>query len=140
MNLLPRRKPARTFRQTLTRALRLAVINSVLVGAPLAVVAALPVNMTWAAPEHGATASADLPAAKGSQADVIKRAGCKVAPEGVFPTSVVADPAGERSWTHITSQRGLGHAFEQLVFDGVLEANEWTQPVDHGMRVGVFCR
>jgi hypothetical protein len=94
-----------------------------------------------AAPEHGAGADvAEAAPARGSQAWVIERAGCVAAPEGVFPGSVVVDPAGDRGWTHVTSQAGLGAAFEQLVFDGVLEANEWTQPVDHGMRVGVFCR
>lgn len=78
--------------------------------------------------------------APGSAHAVTKRAGCREALKGDDISGVVIDPAGKRSWTYTESQTAIAHAFEQKVYDGVLEANEWTKPVDHGMRVAIFCK
>lgn len=139
MNLLPNPKPISLLASLRKTAIMLVASGGILAAAGQ-VYSMQPVTTTWAAPESGHTASADLPPAKGTQAWVIKKAGCKPATGGVLPTSVVVDPAGPRSWTHVTSDEGIGHAFEQEVFNGTIPANEWTLPVDHGMRVGVFCR
>jgi hypothetical protein len=141
------RPKKRTLRATVVRAVCvptfwIALFASIyLVMTTMAGVSFATINVTAVPPEQGAGAkSVANDPAPGSQADVIERAGCETAPEGVFPSSVIADPAGSKSWTHMESDKALGHAFEQLVFDGILPANEWTLPVDHGMRVGVFCK
>jgi hypothetical protein len=80
------------------------------------------------------------PDAEGSQAAAIAGADCVEASGGVIGTRVVFDiPLDGKGW-RVGGEAAVGRAFEQLVFDGVLEANEWTQPVNHGMTVGVFCR
>lgn len=138
MNIIPTPRSL-TFAQTMRRGVLTALASCALLASAVFAVSTLPTNMTFAAPESSAV-DHKRDAAAGSQAAVIAKSGCKTAPEGVLPSSVVADPAGDRSWTHMTSERALTQAFEQLVFDGVLEGNEFTKSVDHGMRVGVFCK
>lgn len=74
-----------------------------------------------------------------TQTDVMQNSGCVYA-QGELPTGAVVDPAGDTSWVYTTSSGVITKAFEQLIFDGVLEANEFTKAVDHGMRVGAFCK
>lgn len=73
---------------------------------------------------------------EGSAAQVIATSDC-VAPEGDLPSSVVVDTPASDGWVHLKSDRAVGRAFEQLVFDGVLEGDNG---VDHDMRVATFCR
>jgi hypothetical protein len=127
------RKP-RTFRQMFVRALTPKLI--VLLFAFSFVAPGVLMSDFVQAPDQIADNSAP---AEGSQAWAIEQSGCVEAPGGTIGSSVVFDkPLDGKGW-RTGGERAVGAAFEQLVFDGVLEANEWTKPVDHGMTVGVFC-
>jgi hypothetical protein len=131
VNILPRPR-TRTFGQAMRRALLMALTCCALLAAPAIGASLLPIPMDYnATPGHSETGI--------SRAERMVESGrCWVgeAPaemEGVVPGHV---------WANGTyrGERGVAAAFEQLVFDGVLPASEWTQPVDHGLTVNAFCR
>ena len=138
MNLRPR--PARSAAHAVRRGIVRGITCSALFAAFPVGAYALPINMAIqpVAPEHTDAAVADLAPAKGTQAWAIEKSGCVEAPGGTVGSGVVYTVVGS-GWRY-GGEDAVGRAFEQLVYDGVLAANEWTQPVDHGMRVGVFCR
>lgn len=135
------RKPTKTFAQTMRAALIKAITCCAMLAAPVIGASMLPTPMQYAAPEHSdtAVADADLAPAKGTQAWVVKKTGCVRTGEGEFPKAVIISTVN-KGWYSVDSDKAIGHVFEQLVFDGVIPANEWTKPVNHGIRVGVMCR
>lgn len=74
-----------------------------------------------------------------SQATRLSKAkGCVEAKGGVIPTHVIASIGG--SAYRYMGDKGVGMAFEQLVFDGTIKPNEYTKPINHNMRVAIFCK
>ena len=130
------RKP-QTFRETIARALIHGVMLMCLAGGGAAVVMAAQVDQPVDFAPFASTDNYGRPHADGSAAKAAEGHDCDL-PEGALPGHVVARKAHSDRWEYLGG-KAVHQAFEQMVFDGVLDANEFTQPVDHGMDVSVFC-
>ncbi len=126
------RPSARTLKNTVLRALAKSFIVCALVGAG-AQIAGVDDNDIIDMGQ-GETQTDVVP----SEADrLIEKHDCVEVAAGAYPEhAVVTDSEGR---TRYVGRVGTGHAFEQLVFHGVLRANEFTKPVDHGMIVHTTC-
>lgn len=145
MKFIFRRTP-----KTLRESLTLAIVYPTLAVALLGGTQVLKTEMTgnefgvgtlkMATPEHGANKDyVDPNPAKGTQAWVVKKNDCVKTKDGEFPSGVVIT-SPNRDWYFVDSDEAIGHVFEQLVFNGTVEENVWTKPVNHHITVGVMCR
>lgn len=82
---------------SLRRRLLMAVVNSVLLTAPIAIAMHMPINMTYATtPEHGAAAEVAADRTDAQIARLVRRNDCDL-PKGVIPGhAVVTDAKGTR--------------------------------------------
>lgn len=84
MNLIPTPKPV-----SLRKRLTLAIVNAVLFTAPLAIAMHMPVNMSYATPEHGAVAQAERTQAERQYDRAMEK--CQPLPVGTLPGGAVID-------------------------------------------------
>lgn len=104
MNLIPRPKPV-----SLRRRLTMAMVNAVLVTAPVAVAVHLPLEMTYAAPEHGAAATQ----AQRQYERALEK--CVALPAGTLPGGAVIDWKGDRPTAYTEVHAEVSLAFQRAV-------------------------